>query len=122
MIEQETGRHLPNAASPARHEPRLEEAPLAVATREGEGPFEKGTGVGGAAAAELELGAGGRVEGVGREAVAALDGVEGFEAAVGAVALGEGDRAVEGDDGRRADPEQRVVERDDPRPVRLREG
>src|SRR5690349_16611505 len=80
---------------------------------EGEGGLVGGAGLVGAVEATEELGASGVPEVVRRE----VEAVDLGEADGGAVELGEGHGAVEGDDGRGSDREQLAVQRGDLGPV-----
>src|SRR5262245_6971077 len=69
------------------------------------------------AAAKLKFGACGRIERIGRETIVVSNRIEFFQAAFRTVALGDGDRAVERDNWRGTNCDQRVVERNDHFPI-----
>ena len=94
-----------NFALAAGGEAALEAVAFGGVAGELEGFEEVRAGDGGASAAKLELADGGEVEGVGGERGWIGDGGDLLQAALGAFGLGDGDGAVEGDDGRGAEGE-----------------
>ena len=82
-----------------------------------EGGAEVFAGGVGAAGAKLKFAERGVVEGIAGEAIGIRDGANLFEAALGAIALSDGDGAVERYDRRRTNGHQLVVERNDHLPI-----
>lgn len=68
---------------------------------------------------ELELTKRGRVERVGSKAMNVTDGIDFLQAPFRAFELCDGDRAAQGNDRRRMNDHEHVIERYDPLPIRV---